>query len=169
MRELEKSLDGSMSDFEDEVKPRLFKKAANDFLSDAIDKAFSSIELTYNIKKLDDFAIRATYSGTPYEITFTLTVVLSDKLGKNDINYKLQRREDLETGSDDEDLTEASLRDILSNVNDEYGTDYTERGFIDSEALEDEAFFLDFDPAEPGKELYAKRGLNAFGGKRGHR
>ena len=66
-------------------------------------------------------------------------------------------------------ITEASLRDILSNVNDEYGTDYTERGFIDSEGLEDEAFFLDFDPAEPGKELYAKRGLNAFGGKRGHR
>jgi hypothetical protein len=93
MRELEKSLDSSMSDFEDEVKPRLFKKAANDFLSDAIDKAFSSIELTYNIKKLDDFAIRATYSGTPYEITFTLTVVLSDKLGKYDVNYKPQRRE----------------------------------------------------------------------------
>jgi hypothetical protein len=90
----------------------LFKKAANDFLSDAIDKAFSSIELTYNIKKLDDFAIRATYRGTPYEITFTLTVVLSDKLGKNDVNYKPQRREELEIDSDDDNAFDLDFPEV---------------------------------------------------------
>ncbi len=48
-------------------------------------------------------------------------------------------------------LTEASLGDILRNVNDEYGTDYTEPGLIDAEGLEDADAFADI---ETGIELY---------------
>lgn len=104
LRELETAVKSDVERFDDEVKPHFFKKAANDFLSDAIDKAFSSIELTYKIEKLDPFAVRSTFTGSPYEITFTLTVVLSNKLGKNDVNYKPQYKEDLNEPKETIDL-----------------------------------------------------------------
>lgn len=50
-----------------------------------------------------------------------------------------------------DNLTEASLGDILRNVNDEYGTDYTEQGLIDSEGLEDADAF---DDIETNIEIY---------------
>jgi hypothetical protein len=50
-----------------------------------------------------------------------------------------------------DNLTEASLGDILRNANDEYGTDYTEQGFIDAEGFEDADAF---DDIETGIEIY---------------
>ena len=66
----------------------------------------------------------------------------------------------------EEELTEASLSDIAAAANSEFGTDYNERDLLDTARVEDEEFFADFDPKEPGKELYAKRGMNAFGSRK---
>ncbi len=42
-------------------------------------------------------------------------------------------------------VTEASLNDILSNANDEYGTDYNERDFLDAGGFEDVDAFADLE------------------------
>lgn len=44
-----------------------------------------------------------------------------------------------------DNLTEASLGDILSTANDEYGTSYSERDFLDAEGVEDTAAFADIE------------------------
>ena len=63
---------------------------------------------------------------------------------------------------DDDTLTEASLSDIASAANREFGTSYGEEDFL--LGLDDEGFFDDLEtPEAVSKELYAKRGMNAFG------
>jgi hypothetical protein len=63
---------------------------------------------------------------------------------------------------DDDTLTEASLSDIASAANREFGTGYGEEDFLTG--LEDEGFFDELEtPTAVSKELYAKRGMNAFG------
>lgn len=67
-------------------------------------------------------------------------------------------------------LTEASLSDITAAANREFGTGYNEQDILDSVGIEDGDFFGDLEmPSDVGKELYAKLGSNAFGGKRGAR
>ena len=53
-----------------------------------------------------------------------------------------------------DNLTEASLSDILSNANSELGTSYDEPGLLSSEQVEDDDFFADL---ETYPELQAKR------------
>jgi hypothetical protein len=66
---------------------------------------------------------------------------------------------------DDDTLTEASLLDIASAANREFGTGYGEEDFLTG--LEDEGFFDELEtPTAVGKELYAKRGMNAFGSRK---
>jgi hypothetical protein len=64
-------------------------------------------------------------------------------------------------------LEEASLSDIAAAANSEFGTDFNERDLLDYSGVEDEDIFDDIEtPEDVSKELYAKRGINAFGGKK---
>ena len=66
-----------------------------------------------------------------------------------------------------DNLTEASLSDIAAAANSEFGTDYNERDLLDTARVEDEEFFDELEtPEEVSKELYAKRGMNAFGSRK---
>jgi hypothetical protein len=78
---------------------------------------------------------------------------------EDDANYKMQqkypeypygrRKHDdcywVELENINEDLTEASLADIMAGVNNEYGTSYSERDLLDSEGIDDGEFFNDLE------------------------
>ena len=63
--------------------------------------------------------------------------------------------------SSDDDLTEASLTDILANANSECGTNYNEKDFLDSVGVEDEEFFADIDTFREieGEEPFTKNAV----------
>lgn len=78
---------------------------------------------------------------------------------EDDANYKMQhkypeypygrRKHDdcywVELENVDADLTEASLTDIMTGVNREHGTNYTERDILDAEGIDDGEFFNDLE------------------------
>jgi hypothetical protein len=62
--------------------------------------------------------------------------------------YGLRKHDDcwwVELENVNEDLTEASLTDIMAGVNHEYGTNYTERDILDAEGIDDGEFFNDLE------------------------
>lgn len=62
--------------------------------------------------------------------------------------YGLRKHDDcywVELENVKEDLTEASLTDIMAGVNHEYGTNYTERDILDAEGIDDGEFFNDLE------------------------
>jgi hypothetical protein len=64
--------------FEKHIKKQFFKKATNDFLSDKLDRAYKSIDLAMNYKKLPPFSVSVgNHTGSLYEVTFVLTVEIA--------------------------------------------------------------------------------------------
>ena len=70
------------------------------------------------------------------------------------LNFNNEDVQVLPAEDDVENITEASLSDVLANANQELGTSYDEPGLLSSEGVEDEDFFADM---ETYPELQAER------------